>query len=116
MESYSQETEVHPSYLLMDAGRTDIMADQEARFLRNLAVAPTYPDTLLHQGEDAASIRERREHYAQTKGRMFAGLAGKREPLVIIDFGTAPDSGNDSGETRRRRRRPGRRLTRGPTD
>ncbi|WDK13758.1 hypothetical protein CGRA01v4_05039 [Colletotrichum graminicola] len=33
---------------------------------------------------------------------MFDGLAGKREPLVIIDFGTAPDSGNDSDETRRR--------------
>ncbi|EFQ29315.1 uncharacterized protein GLRG_04459 [Colletotrichum graminicola M1.001] len=43
----------------------------------------------------------RREHYAQKKGNMFDGLAGKREPLVIIDFGTAPDSGNDSDETRR---------------
>ncbi|KAK2058684.1 hypothetical protein LY76DRAFT_488609, partial [Colletotrichum caudatum] len=44
----------------------------------------------------------RRQHYAQNKGRVFDGLAGKREPLAIIDFGTAPDSGNDSGETRRR--------------
>ncbi|KAK2032610.1 hypothetical protein LX32DRAFT_636150 [Colletotrichum zoysiae] len=92
MESPSQEAQVHPSYLLMDAEkRTDIVADQEARFLKNLAVSPTYPDTLLQQGEDAAVVKERREHYAQNKGRVFDGLAGKREPLVIIDFGTAPD-------------------------
>ncbi|KAK1997515.1 hypothetical protein LX36DRAFT_657441 [Colletotrichum falcatum] len=103
MEPYSQETGAHPPYLGMDAERTDIMAAQEARFLENLAVAPTYPDTLLHQCEETAVVKERREDYAQNKARMFDELAGKREPLVIIDFGTAPDPGSDSGETRLRR-------------
>ncbi|KAK2009948.1 hypothetical protein LZ32DRAFT_399229 [Colletotrichum eremochloae] len=59
-------------------------------------------------------IKERREHYAQKKDRMFGGLEGKREPLVTIDFGTASDSGSDSGETCHQL--PDRRLTWGLTD
>ncbi|GKT55402.1 telomerase reverse transcriptase [Colletotrichum tofieldiae] len=73
------------------------MPDQETRFLENLAVAPTYPDTLLHRGEEAAVTKERREHYAEKKARVFDALRGGREPLVILDFGAGPDSGKDSG-------------------
>ncbi|GKT48291.1 uncharacterized protein ColSpa_08472 [Colletotrichum spaethianum] len=74
------------------------MADQEARFLENFAAAPTYPDTLLCQYEEAAVVRERRDHYAEKKARLFDAFLGRREPLVILDFGAGPGPERDSGE------------------
>ncbi|GJC83838.1 hypothetical protein ColLi_06676 [Colletotrichum liriopes] len=76
MDSYSQDAKVYSPYLLVNTGRNDGMPDQETRFLENLAVAPTYPDTLLHPAEEAAVTNERREHYAEKKARVFDALRG----------------------------------------
>lgn len=73
-------------------------ADQETRFLEKLAVASTYPDTLLWQDEEASATKERRDHYAETKTRIFDALLEQREPLAILDVGANHDSGPASGE------------------
>ncbi|TID04310.1 hypothetical protein CH35J_002404 [Colletotrichum higginsianum] len=73
-------------------------ADQETRFLEKLAVASTYPDTLLWEDEEASAIKERRDHYAETKTRIFDALLEQREPLAILDVGANHDSGPASGE------------------
>ncbi|KAF6840081.1 hypothetical protein CPLU01_01396 [Colletotrichum plurivorum] len=64
------------------------MNEEESLFREQLAVARTYPDTLLHQNKRRAVNQAWREHYLANKVRFFAKLPSNVDfPLVIIDFG-----------------------------
>lgn len=63
------------------------MNDEERLFREKLAVAQTYPDTLLHPNERRAAAQAWREHYLANRARLFGKPPSSLEtPLVIIDF------------------------------
>ncbi|KAF9878998.1 hypothetical protein CkaCkLH20_03231 [Colletotrichum karsti] len=59
----------------------------EELFRGKLAVAETYPASLLHEDERRIAIRARREHYEANKDKIFdTQFLGVEAPLIIIDF------------------------------
>lgn len=64
------------------------MNEEESLFRQQLAVARTYPDTLLHQNKRRAVNQAWREYYLANRVRLFGNLPSSLNfPLVIIDYG-----------------------------
>ncbi|KAI8314566.1 hypothetical protein K4K59_002647 [Colletotrichum sp. SAR11_240] len=74
------------------------MNECESLFLEKIALAETYPDSLIHQNERRPALRSCLEHYAANRDAIFDGPPSRIDtPLIIIDFDDAESWSKEEG-------------------